>query len=95
MLSGVVDRLPLHALLPLLVQSRRALRRGAPLVVLSEPVATVDARDASAQDLVEGRPLHEATWELLLERAGFAEVAPLPDGTGPDRRIALSAVVPS
>ena len=32
-LSGVVDRLPLHALLPLLAQSRRVLRRGAPLVV--------------------------------------------------------------
>ena len=94
-LSGVVDRLPLYALLPLLVQSRRALRRGAPLVVLSEPVATVDVRDGTAQDLVEGRPLHEATWELLLERAGFAEVAPLPDGSGPDGRIALSAVVPS
>ena len=94
-LSGVVDRLPLHALLPLLALSRRALRRGAPLVVVSEPVATVDARDASAQDLVEGRPLHETTWELLLQRAGFAEVAPLPEGTGPDLRIALSAVVPS
>ena len=94
-LSGVVDRLPLHALLPLLAQSRRALRRGAPLVVLSEPVASVEARDAAAQDLVDGRPLHEATWELLLQRTGFVEVAPLPDGTGNDRRIALSAVVPS
>jgi hypothetical protein len=94
-LSGVVDRLPLHALLPLLARSRRALRRGAPLVVLSEPVASVEARDATAQDLVDGRPLHEATWELLLQRTGFVEVAPLPDGTGNDRRIALSAVVPS
>ena len=43
-LSGVVDRLPLHALLPLLAQSRRALARGAPLVVLSEPAAAADAR---------------------------------------------------
>ena len=94
-LSGVVDRLPLHALLPLLARSRRALRRGAPLVVLTEPVATVDARAATAQDLVDGRPLHEATWEVLLQRAGFVEVAPLPEGTGGDRRVALSAVVPS
>jgi hypothetical protein len=94
-LSGVVDRLPLHALLPLLARSRRALRRGAPVVVLSEPVVTVDARAAAAQDLVDGRPLHEATWELLLQRAGFVEIAPLPDGTGDDRRIALSAIVPS
>ncbi len=36
-LSGVVDRLPLHALLPLLAQSRRALAPDAPLVVVSEP----------------------------------------------------------
>ena len=91
MLSGVVDRVPLHALLPLLAQSRRALRRGAPLVVISEPVASVEAREAPALDLVDGRPLHEATWEMVLQRAGFVEVAPLPDGTGEDRRIALSA----
>jgi hypothetical protein len=93
-LSGVVDRLPLHALLPLLAQSRRVLQRGAPLVVISEPVSATEARDAPAQDLVDGRPFHEATWEVLLDRAGFVEVAPLPDGTGQDRRIALSAVAP-
>jgi hypothetical protein len=94
-LSGVVDRLPLHALLPLLAQTRRVLQRGGPLVVITEPVSATEARDAAAQDLIDGRPLHEATWELLLDRAGFMEVAPLPDGTGQDRRIALSAVVPS
>jgi hypothetical protein len=94
-LSGVVDRVPLHALLPLLVQSRRALRRGAPLVVISEPVASVDTREAPALDLVDGRPLHKATWEMVLQRAGFVEVAPLPDGTGEERRIALSALTPS
>jgi hypothetical protein len=63
--------------------------------VLAEPVAAIDSRDAAAQDLVDGRPLHEATWELLLQRSGFVEVAPLPDGTGEDRRIALAAVAPS
>ncbi len=94
-LSGVVDRLPLHALLPLLAQSRRVLRRGSPFVVVAEPVTALEERDASAQDLVDGRPLHEATWELLLRRAGFVEVAPLPDGTGQDRRIAVSAAAPS
>jgi hypothetical protein len=92
-LSGVVDRLPLHALLPLLTQCRRVLARGAPLVVISEPAAA--SRDAPASDLVDGRPLHEATWELVLGRAGFVEIAPLPDGTGQDRRIALSASAPS
>jgi hypothetical protein len=94
-LSGVVDRLPLHALLPLLAQSRRVLRRGAPLVVISEPVAAVEGRDAAARDLVDGVPLHDSTWVLLLERAGFVEVGLLPDGTGQDRRTALSAAAPS
>ncbi len=94
-LSGVVDRLPLHALLPLLAQTRRVLQRGAPLVVVSEPAAAIESRDAPARDLIDGHPLHEATWELVLDRAGFVEVAPLPDGTGQDRRIALSAVAPS
>jgi hypothetical protein len=93
-LSGVVDRLPLYALLPLLAQSRRALRRGAPLVLVSEDVASVGAREATAQDLVAGRPLHEATWELLLQRAGFVEVAPLTAGAQGDGRVALSAVAP-
>lgn len=93
-LSGVVDRLPLYALLPLLAQSRRALRRGAPLVLVSEDVASVQAREASAQDLVAGRPLHEATWQLLLQRAGFVEVAPLLAGVEGDGRVALSSVTP-
>src|SRR5580698_8172112 len=53
-LSGVVDRLPLHALLPLLAQSRRVLRRGAPFVVIAEPVAAVASRDAADRDLVDG-----------------------------------------
>jgi hypothetical protein len=94
-LSGVVDRLPLHALLQLLAESRRVLQRAAPLVVITEPLASVDGRDAPARDLLEGRPLHEATWELLLQRAGFVDVAPLPEAAGGDRRVALSAVAPS
>ncbi|HXY27733.1 MAG TPA: methionine biosynthesis protein MetW, partial [Acidimicrobiales bacterium] len=85
-LSGVVDRLPLHRLLPLLAECRRTLARAAPLVVVSEPAGEPAGREAPARDLVEGRPQHEATWELLLERAGFVEVAPLVDGTGQDGR---------
>jgi len=94
-LSGVVDRLPLHALLSLLARSRRVLRRAAPLVVVTEPVASVAARQAPASDLVDGRPLHQATWELLLQRAGFADVAPLPDQADDEPRVALSATAPS
>ncbi len=87
-LSGVVDRLPLHALLSLLAQSRRVLRRGAPLVVVSEPVAATASRDVVAQDLVDGRPLHEATWELLLRarRVRRGGTAARRDRTGPAHR---------
>ncbi len=85
-LSGVVDRLPLHALLPLLAQSRRVLQRGAPLVVISEPVSATAARDAPAEDLVDGRPLHEVMGAVVGLLAGFVEVVPLPDGTGAIRK---------
>jgi hypothetical protein len=94
-LSGVVDRLPLHALLPLLAQCRRALAPDAPLVVVSEPGGAAASREPQALDLIEGRPLHVATWELLLDRAGFVDVMPLPGGDEQDRRFALAAVTPS
>jgi Methionine biosynthesis protein MetW len=94
-LSGVVDRLPLHALLPVLAQSRRVLRRGAPLVVVAEPLASVEGREAAARDLVGGHPLHEASWMLLLQRTGFVDVAPLPEATGHDGRLVFSAFTSS
>ncbi len=94
-LSGVVDRLSLHALLSLLAQSRRTLAHDAPLVVVSEPGAAAGAREPAAHARVDGRPLHAATWEMLLDRAGFVEVAPLPAGDGQDGRFALVAATPS
>ena len=94
-LNGVVDRLPLHALLPLLAQCRRALAHGAPLVVVSELSGAGVTREPPARDLVAGRPLHASTWELLLERSGFAEVAPLDGAAVQDHRVALTAVTPS
>jgi hypothetical protein len=94
-LSGVVDRLPVHAVLPLLAECRRTLVDGAPIVVVSEPAGAAATRTAPAADLVSGHPLHEATWELLLERAGFAEVAPLSGDTPQDRRFARTAVTPT
>ncbi len=96
-LSGVVDRLPVHSVLRLLAECRRTLADGAPIVVLSEPAGAVWSREAPAADLVSGHPLHEATWELLLDRAGFAEVAPLTGDAGDagDGRFAVTAVTPS
>ena len=95
-LSGVVDRLPLHALLPLLAQCRRTLAHGAPLVVVSELAGAGETREPAARDLIDGRPLHAATWELLLgavrvRRGGTAATPP----TVQDRRVALTAATPS
>jgi hypothetical protein len=93
-LSGVVDRVPVSALVPLLAQCRRTLSRAAPLVVVAESAATLNEREAPARDLVAGRPLHEATWELLLHRAGFFEVAPLADASSGDTRVVVAAIAP-
>jgi hypothetical protein len=94
-LSGVVDRLPLHALLPLLAQCHRTLAHGAPLVVVSELAGPGETREPPAAELIDGRPLHAATWQLLLDRSGFVEVAPLLGAEVQDHRFALTAVTPS
>ena len=84
-LSGVVDRLPLHAILLVLSEARRVLALGAPIVVVAtEPARAREARDVVADEVLAPRPLHAPTWELLLARANFAGAAPLaggPDGT--------------
>ena len=94
-LSGVVDRLPLYELLPLLGACRRTLARNAPFVIVSEPIAGSSSREAPASDVIEGRSLHEVTWELLLGRAGFVDVAPLVGAEEANQRIALAASTPS
>jgi Methionine biosynthesis protein MetW len=95
-LSGVVDRLPLHALVPLLSQARRSLRSNAPLVVVAtDPEDSAARRAPVAQDLVDGHPLHAQTWEILLARAGFVDVSPLPRDGDHDGRFALSAFTPA
>jgi len=97
-LSGVVDRLPLHSLVALLDLARRALALGAPIVVVAtDPEHFTDRGGAVARDLLDPRPLHAGTWTLLLERAGFVAIAPLEgerDGDG-DARFALSAAAPA
>ena len=94
-LSGVVDRLPLHAILPLLADARRALAPGAPIVIVSEPVAPAHAGEPVTEDMADGADLHAETWVLLLSRSGFVDVAPLPAGAGGDDRFGLSAAVPT
>jgi hypothetical protein len=93
-LHGVVDRLPVHALVALIGAARRTLALGAPLVVVTSDPATVARWAAPAADLLGARPLHYETWELLFQRAGFDEVAALsgPEGDG---RVAITAVVPA
>ena len=95
-LNGVVDRIPLHALVPLLAQCRNALSHRAPFVVVSEPaVAPSASREAHTEDLIDGRSLHAETWELLLGRTAFVDVAHLTAGAGQDRRFALVAAAPA
>jgi hypothetical protein len=95
-LSGVVDRLPLHALVTLLAGARRTLTPGAPLVVVVRAPAVADGEPLGvlAGDLLAPRSLHARTWALLLERAGFVGGAPLvADPAIDDKRLVLSASV--
>jgi hypothetical protein len=95
-LNGVVDRLPLHALVSLLAGARRALALGAPIVVVaSDPDKGGSWSGAVAQELLAPRVLHAETWELLLARAGFVSVASLEGGTQGDARFAISAATPT
>ena len=94
-LSGVVDRLPLYALLPVLARSRQSLAEGAPLVVVAEQNSAGGVERPVAHDLGGGRPLHVETWELLLARSGFVDVAPLPGGPDEGRFGITGATPPS
>ena len=93
-LSGVVDRLPLHALLPLLARCRQSLADGAPLVVVAEQALAGGLDGPVPHDLGTGSPLHVETWELLLRGSGFVGVAPLPGGPH-DGRFGVTAATPS
>jgi hypothetical protein len=94
-LSGVVDRLPLHSLVPLLTEARRALKGDAPLVIVSEPIDPLPVNAPASHDMVDRAALHLETWELLLDRSGFVEVTPLPKGTGGDERFGIAAAAPT
>ena len=94
-LSGVVDRLPLHAILlsvrgPPGPGSRCADRGGG-----HRARAGPGGRDVVADELLVPSPLHAQTWEVLLGRANFAGAAPLPGGPDGDGRVAIAATVPA
>jgi hypothetical protein len=96
-LSGVVDRLPLPALVALLAQARRVLTRHAHLVVVATEPEVAEARcGVVARDLLQAAPQHVASWEVLLDRAGFVGYARLgdPESGDDDHRFALAATVP-
>jgi hypothetical protein len=96
-LSGVVDRLPVAGVVPLLAQCRRTLAAGAPLVVVAEPRGTEPTWTPPVSEILKGRPLLVETWEMLLERTGFAAVNLLsaPAAASGDSRLVLVAAAPS
>jgi hypothetical protein len=95
-LSGVIDRLPLHAVIPLLAQSRSALAPGAPIVVVSEAPTDPPHGEPTTADLVDGRFLHSQTWGLLLERSGFVDIEGLAGAVdSDDQRFGVTATTPS
>jgi hypothetical protein len=73
-LSGVVDYLPLGALLEVAdLLAAKLEPRGAVVVVSASPGAWDRARDPVVADLAPGRPLHPETWCHLLVARGFTE----------------------
>jgi hypothetical protein len=93
-LSGVVDRVPVHVLVLLLAHAERALMAGAPVVVIAtDPDAARSTWSDTTSDLVDARPLHASTWESLLRQAGFVSVGYVHDPNGDTRRIGVHATV--
>jgi hypothetical protein len=93
-MSGVVDRLPLHELVGLLRLARSALGPGAPIVIVAtEPSGA--SPEPVAGDLFDGLSLHSQTWMVLLDRAGFVDVVPLAGPGSPPGRLGLTASVPA
>jgi len=93
-LSGVVDRVPVHVLVSLLAQAERTLVSGAPIVIVTtDPEVARSTWSPTTVDLVEARPLHASTWESLLGHAGFVGFGYLHDSSGDTRRIGLHATV--
>jgi hypothetical protein len=94
-MSGVVDRVPLHALLELLDQAQRTLALGSPLVIVTADHGSEEHWEPRGVDLIDARPLHSQTWDLLLAQAGFVDIAPLATPTPVAGRRVLTASSPT
>lgn len=70
-LAGVVDRSPIEDVVDLLALATDRLAAGATLVVVG---SAPSAWGPVALDLLPGRPLHPATWSLLLSRRGYRDL---------------------
>lgn len=77
-LSGVVDWQASEELLALVELATSRLRPAAPLLVIGSDPAAARQLGPLAEDLLPGHPLQPETWALVLERAGYLEVALLP-----------------
>ncbi len=62
---------------------------------MSEPPTGAVGTTPTSQDMVDRAALHLETWELLLDRSGFVDLTPLPDGAGGDERLGLAASTPA
>ncbi|HEY5246031.1 MAG TPA: hypothetical protein VIJ60_10215 [Acidimicrobiales bacterium] len=81
-LAGVVDRVPVDEQVGLLATATDRLGDGGTVMIIgTRPEVVEEEWDAVARDLVPGRPLHPETWEMLLARAGYVDVATVV-GTG-------------
>jgi hypothetical protein len=94
-LSGVVDRVPLHGLMALLGRARRVLAPGAPIVVVARDPAEPPSESAAGDDLLAAGGWHGEAWAVLLERAGFVPATALGPATGGAGRFAVAASVPT
>ncbi len=97
-LSGTTDRAPFPETVGLLARALGVLKPNAPIVVVvTEPDALGAGWDPVAREILAPRGLHAQTWEFLLQRAGFVQVAPLagPPTNDTGSRFALAARAPS
>ena len=75
-LSGITDRATAAAKIALAAQAADVVAPGGRVVIVAtSPDAWDRVVPPPLADLAPGRPFHPSTWQLLLERSGFEEIA--------------------